>query len=364
MSKNKKFKGTWIQRVVIIFLGIVLGILLFWLLGFITRDIDSLRGPDRSEVEEEYVDAELVKKQKSLNGTLDEIKENITNKGEQRDILKDSTNSLQNTINQLLSIQKQNIGRSRDLSEQQQQTLVESQAMFLENQKQYQALNKEIAELTAQLRQLNKKMAAVSKEIKGQQALAWAEYNGLWSKHRWKIGALKLAVMIPIFLIVGWVFIKKRSGTYWPIVYAAFIAAFMRISLVAHEYFSKKYFKYIALLVIIAIVLKLLVYLIKRIISPEEGWLIKQYQEAYDKSVCPICSKPVRIGPLRYVVGGKRRGLFLMAWQEGQAAKQELYTCPSCGTELYEKCEKCGDIRHSLLPFCEHCGDEKTDRSL
>ena len=360
MSKNKKFKGTWVQQFVIIFLSVLLGVLLYWFLGFITRDIDSLRGPDRSKVEEKYVDAELVERQKSLNESLDGIRENIRNKQEQQSILKDSTNSLQNTINQLLSIQKQNIERGRDLSEQQQQTLAECQTMFLENQKQYQALNKEIAELTAQRRQLDKKMAAVSKEIKGQRSLAWAEYGGLRSKHRWKIGALKLAVMIPIFLIVAWVFIKKRSGTYWPIVYAAFIAAFVRISLVAHEYFPKKYFKYIALLVIIAIVLKLLVYLIKRIISPEKDWLIKQYQEAYDKSVCPICSKPVRIGPLRYAVRGKRRGLVLLAGQGGQAAKQELYTCPSCGTELYEKCDKCSDIRHSLLPFCEHCGNEKT----
>ena len=360
MSKNKKFKGTWIQRFVIIFLCIVLGVLLFWFLGFITRDIDSLRGPDRSKVEEKYVDAELVERLKSLNGSLNDIRENIRNKQEQQRILKDSTNSLQNTINQLLSIQKQNIERGRDLSEQLQQTLAENQTMFLENQKQYQALNKEIAELTAQRRQLDKKMAAVSKEIKGQRALAWAEYGGLRTKHRWKIGALKLAVMIPIFLIVAWVFIKKRSGTYWPIVYAAFIAAFVRISLVTHEYFPKKYFKYIALLVIIAIVLKLLVYLIKRITAPKKDWILKHHQEAYDKSVCPICSKPVRIGPLRYAVRGKRKGLVLLAGQGGQAAKQELYTCPSCGTELYEKCDKCSDIRHSLLPFCEHCGNEKT----
>ena len=363
MGKNKKFKGTWIQRLVIIFLGIVLGVLLFWLLGFITRDIDSLRGPDRSKVEEKYVDAELVERQKSLNGTLDDIKENIRNKREQQGILKDSTNSLQNTINQLLSIQKQNIERGSDISEQQQQTLVESQAMFLENQKQYLALNKEIAGLTSQQHQLERELSSVSGQIDKQFTTARKEYNKIMSKHRWKIGALKLAVMIPIFLIVAWVFIKKRSGIYWPIVYAAFIAAFVKISLVAHEYFPKKYFKYIALLVIIAIVVKLLVYLIKRIISPEKDWLIKQYQEAYDKGICPICGKPVRIGPLRYAVWGKRRGLVLLAGQGGQAAKQELYTCPSCGTELYEKCDKCSDIRHSLLPFCEHCGNEKTDRS-
>jgi hypothetical protein len=116
-------------------------------------------------------------------------------------------------------------------------------------------------------------------------------------------------------LITAWLFTKKRTGTYWPIVYAAFIAAFVRISLVVHEYFPKKYFKYIALLVIIMIVLRLLVYLTKRLVSPKKDWILKQYQEAYDKNVCPICGKPVRIGPLRYAAVSKHRGLLLLAGQ-------------------------------------------------
>ncbi|MHC4685340.1 MAG: hypothetical protein ACYTEW_13645 [Planctomycetota bacterium] len=140
MSNNKKLKGPWLQRVSIIFLSLVLAVLLYWLLGFITKDIGSLRGPDFSKVQAKYVDDQLVKRQNSLKEELDIIRENIGNKQEQQSILKDSTDSLQNTINQLLSIQKQNIERDRDLSSQQQQTLAESQAMFLENQKQYQAL--------------------------------------------------------------------------------------------------------------------------------------------------------------------------------------------------------------------------------
>ena len=144
-----------------------------------------------------------------------------------------------------------------------------------------------------------------------------------------------------------------------PIIYTTFIAVFIRISLVVYDYFPRRYFKYIALLVIIAVVLRLLLYLLKRIAAPQKDWILKHHQETYDKGICPICGKPIRIGPLRYAIGHKRRGLVL-AGQGGQACKQELYTCPSCGTELYEKCDKCGDIRHSLLPFCEHCGNEKT----
>jgi hypothetical protein len=309
MSENKKFKGPWIQRASIVFLGLILGVLLYWLLGFITRDIGSLPGPDFSKVQAKYVDAQLVTKQEDLKETLDGIRESIRNKQEQQSILKDSTDSLQNTINQLLAIQKQSIERNLDFSEENQRNLTESQKAFLENQTQYQTLSREIAELTSQQHQIDKEPASVSKQVKAQRNLANTVYSELMTRHRWKLAALKLAVMIPIFLIAGWFFIKKRSGAYWPIIYAAFIAAFVKISLVVHEYFPKKYFKYIALAVIIAIVLRLLVYLIRRIVSPKKDWVLKQYQEAYDKALCPVCSKPIRTGLLGYLAGRKRGGL-------------------------------------------------------
>ena len=362
MSDNKKIKGTWVQRFFIIFLSLVLGTLLFWLLGFVTEDIGSLRGPDFSKVRAKYVDAELVKKQKSLKETLNVIKTDIKNQQEQRKILKDGTDNLQNTINQLLSIQRQSIEKELDFPAENQQTLIKSQTLFLENQRQYQALNRQIAELTKQQHQLEKELGSLSKQIDKQHNLAQKEHRGLMSKHRLKVAALKLSVLIPIFLVSAWFFMKKRSKAYGPIIYAMFIAVFLKISLVAHEYFPRKYFKYIAILVIIGIVLKLLVYLLKRVISPKKTWLVKQYQEAYDKSLCPICGKPIRIGPLRYAIGGKGKGLVL-AGQGTEATKQQVYTCPSCGTELYEKCNKCSDIRHSLLPFCEHCGNEKSGSS-
>lgn len=360
MTENKKIKGPWAQRFFVIFLSLILAVLFFWLLGFVTDDIGSLRGPELSKIETKYVDADILEKRKSLKEDLSDLKANIRNRQEQSNILKDSTDSLQNTINQLLSIQKQCIEKNLDFSAENQQTLTENQSLFLQNQKQYQSLNKEIADLTKQRRQLEKELSSLSRQIDRQQHLARKEYNGLRSKHRLKLAALKLAVLVPVFLILAWFFMKKRSGAYGPIIYALFIAVFMKISLVAHEYFPRRYFKYIALMVIIAIVLKLLFYLLKRIVSPKKDWLIKQYQEAYDKNICPICSKPIRIGPLRYAVGRKHKAL-VPAGQGADSAKQHLYTCPVCGTQLYGKCNKCGDICHLLLPFCEHCGNEKAN---
>jgi len=360
MGKNRKLKGTFVQRFFIILLSLVLGVLLFWLLGFATDDIGSLRGPDFSEVRDKYVAKTLVEQQKALKEKLGSIKESVRNQKEQRDILKDSTNNLQSTINQLLSIQKQSIEKDLDFSAENQQTFVESQSVFLDNQRQYQALNQEIAELTKRQRQLEKDLAVVSKQIGEQEKLADEEYGKLMKSHWLKIAILKLAVLVPVFLVSAWFFIRKRSATYGPVIYAAFIAVFLKLSFVVHEHFPTKYLKYIGLLVIIGIVLRLLVYLLKRIVSPRQDWLIKQYQESYDKNVCGVCGKPIRIGPLRYAAAGKGKGVVL-AGQGAEAFEQQVYVCPSCGTELYQKCGKCNDIRHALLPFCEHCGNENVN---
>ncbi|MFC1781504.1 hypothetical protein ACFLZ8_04520 [Planctomycetota bacterium] len=360
MSENKILKGTWWQRFFIIVLGLILGVLLFWLLGFLTEDIGSLPGPDFSQVRARFVDTTLEEKEKSLEEILADVKVNIKNKREQQDIINNSTENLQNTINQLLSIEKQNIEQNLTLSSEQLQILTQSQAMFIKNQEQYQVLNTEIFDLSEQQRQLDKDLTLFSGQIETQLNSAQYENNQLQRKHRLKMAVLKLAVVIPLFLISAWFFIRKRSGVFGPIVYAVFIAALIRISLIVHEYFPRKYFKYIALLVVLGIILKLLICLLKTVVSPKESRILKQHQEAYDKSNCPSCNKPIRIGPLRYAVSRKQVGLFL-AEQGGQIHKQEVYNCPSCGTQLYEKCDKCSDIRHSLLPFCEHCGNEKAN---
>jgi predicted RNA-binding Zn-ribbon protein involved in translation (DUF1610 family) len=358
-----KFKGAALQRLSLICLSILLAILLFWFLGFITKDISTLPGPALDKIEAKYIDPNLVDKRTELNEALGSVKEQIKNKQEQQAILQNGTSTLQNTINQLLTIQKQQGERNLQLTAEQQKALAESQTAFLDNQKQYLAVNSEIADLAASRHNLEKTLTAVEGQINSQRSLAKVEYDRLFSRHRWKVAALKLAVMLPLFLLAAWLFTTKRTGKYGPLVWPFFIAAFVQVALIVHEYFPSNYFKYIALLVIIAIVLKLMLYMLRRIISPKKDLLIKHYQEAYDKALCPVCSKPIRTGLLRFATGRRYQNLILAA-QSGQVPEQQPYACPSCGSVLYEKCDKCGSVRHTLLPFCEHCGGEKTISGL
>jgi len=345
---NRKRKGTWGQWLFILLSSVAFGLLLFWLFGFLVADIGTLPGPQWSRIRAKYVDPNLVGKKQSLQRDLKHLKTNIINQKELQRIHNDSIANLETTINHL---------QMRLGSQENQQTITQAYETRLQHLREYQALADKIAQGTTRKHLLEEELSVITEKIKEQETEARTHHNKLLSRHRLKIAALKLIVMVPVFLVSFWFFLKKRSGIYAALAYPFFFAAFAKLALVIHEYFPRRYFKYIGLLVIIGIVLKLLIYMIKKITSPKKDSLIKQNRQAYDKFVCPVCGKPIRIGPLRYTRASKYKGLSL-ALAEKNADIQQTYTCPSCGTELYQKCDKCSRIRHSLLPFCEHCGSE------
>jgi predicted RNA-binding Zn-ribbon protein involved in translation (DUF1610 family) len=350
MNEKKKFRGPWGQKLFIVVLSVVLGVLLYWILGFITKDIGQIKGPDYATVRDKYVVKADIEQRDRINRDMDTVGRKLLRLQDQQGILKDSTASLKNTMDQLLRIESK-----ADFSDENRRIFVETQTAFLANQKKYDDNSNEIERLTTQKRDLEDEKTVVEDRIRKQEQQAGLAHGQLVNKHRMKIAVIKLAVLVPIFLVAAWFFMRKRTGTYWPIVWAGFIAVFIKISFVAMEYFPRWFFKYVAILVITAIVLWILIYLIRRLIAPKKDWLIKQYQEAYDKFRCPVCSKPIRTGPLRYVCGVKGRSP-VVTTQSAEVFGQDLYTCPSCGTGLYDKCSQCSQVRHTLLPYCEHCG--------
>jgi predicted RNA-binding Zn-ribbon protein involved in translation (DUF1610 family) len=357
METKRKAKGSWGVRFFIVVLGIVLGFLFYWLLDFVEGDIGKIQGPDRHSVRRQYISEELDDQKGDLEKEVRRLKRRIDTLNEQKRNLKVSTSNLQNTINQLLSIQKESLARNVEFPEKSIQTLRESQSAFLENQNKDLEFNQQVGTLIQQRQEKESSLADATEQIKTLETDVNADYWELMKKHRLKVAVLKLSFLIPVFLVVSFLFMKFRGGAYWPLVWSAFIATFIKIALVGHEYFPTNYFKYIALLVVLGIVLRMLVYLIKMIVAPKKDLLIKQYQQFYDKHLCPVCTKPIKAGPLRYA-GWKKKTTVLVP-QGTEIDKQQVYTCPSCGTNLYDKCERCGNIRHTLLPYCEHCGTEK-----
>ena len=358
METKRKAKGSWGVRFFIVVLGIILGVLFYWLLSFVEGDIGRIQSPDRHAVRREYISAELDDQKGHLEKEVRMLGRKISTFQERKGNLADNTSNLRNTIDRLISIQKESIAKNVQFSEKNEQILHKSHAAFLENQNKDLGLNQQIGELIQQRQQKEAELTEVTEQIKTLETDVHQAYSKLMEKHRLKVAILKMSFLVPVFLAVAFLFMKYRTSAYWPLVWSTFIASFIKIALVAHKYFPTNYFKYIALVVVIAIVLRILIYLIKMIVAPKKDLLIKQYQQFYDKHLCPVCTKPIKAGPLRYA--GWKKKTTVLAPQGTEIDKQQAYTCPSCGTNLYDECERCGKIRHTLLPYCEHCGTEKT----
>ena len=125
-----------------------------------------------------------------------------------------------------------------------------------------------------------------------------------------------------------------------------------------NKYFPAQYVKYILITVMLFAVGKILVYAIRLVSFPGKRWLQKQYREAYERFLCPICEYPIRTGPRRFLFWTRRTAHKIVVHQV-EHQDEQAYTCPSCGTGLFEECSACHDVRHSLLTHCSSCGVEK-----
>ncbi|MFO0924568.1 MAG: hypothetical protein U0905_19025 [Pirellulales bacterium] len=356
MNSEKNPKGTWGMRSLVIFFSVILGALIYWLLGFILSDLDTIPGPDLSQFEERTIQSADRDTLQEYDTQIATLQRQISQEQAKQRTLRDSTTSSQMTMNQLVELQKFNLQKGATPSEEERNALADSEKLFLTNQREYQRLNEQIFELEEQVRGFQQKRLDLDAKIAKLKAPAFEEYQKEWERHRLRIAMSKLAILIPLLLLGMWLYFRYRTGTYWSVVYAYGIALLVKIGFVMHEYFPARYFKYILIATMLAITLRVLMYILSAIAHPKRDTLLKQYREAYESFFCPICSHPIRRGPLKFMAW-TRSSLRRMQPIPGAADQDEPYTCPACSTSLYAPCPKCNAIRHTLLPACTHCGD-------
>lgn len=349
-------KGPWFQRFLVRLFTVVFGILTYWLLGFVIDDIGGWPGPSYEEVERRMLDPALTREAARLEAALADVQREISAQQARQNILRDSTTNAQTTMNQLLEFQRLSLEKNVTPTEEEQLALAESQKRFLANQAQYQQLTEQIAGLQEQLRSLQDAQRANTSQLEEAGRPIQAEFSRLRRNHDLLIAAVKLAVLTPLLIAGVWLFLHRRESIYLPLVVAFGIAVAAKVMLVMHEYFPTRYFKYVLILTFLAIVTKALVSLIRTIAFPRPELLLKQFREAYEAFLCPICSYPIRRGPLRYLFWTRRSIKKLHVPPLADNQPDQPYSCPACGTQLFEECSACHHVRHTLLPTCEHCG--------
>ena len=83
-----------------------MGVLVYWLLGFVFDDIDTLRGPDYAAIELTHLDRTTGQQEAELDGELTRIRGQMTEVREKEALLRESTSTSQQTLNQLLEMQR------------------------------------------------------------------------------------------------------------------------------------------------------------------------------------------------------------------------------------------------------------------
>lgn len=358
MKTEMKSKGTWIHRFAIRLFTLVLAVLIYWVLGFCVDDIRSIRGPDYAEIEKAHLNKDLVARRDALEKQIADSTRQIANQSEKQRVVGDSSRNLQQTIGQLLELQKLSIQKNISFAGAEQANFTSSLNLFLENQKKYQELSQSVSEMLEKKQGLVREKELADQELEKQRKPAREEFSRLSEKHRLRLAFYQLAILLPILALAVMLIIRKRPSIYFPLCLAFGASTLVKVALVVHEYFPSKYFKYILIGGLLIVVARLLVHFIRAIAFPKMQSLVKQYREAYERFLCPVCEYPIRIGPRRFLFW-TRRTVNKMVVPTNGAEQEEAYTCPSCGSSLFEECPSCHKIRHAMLPNCSHCGADK-----
>jgi hypothetical protein len=357
-----KSKGSWWQRFVIRLFTIFFAILIYWFLGFLMEDIESLPGPVFKDIEESIVKPGLVEQEKSLDHEISAISHQIDNQVEKQKNLTDSSKNLQQTMNQLLELHKLGVGKGVEVSAAEQTNFDAALNLFLESQRSYQESNQAISSLIAKKQQFVSDREQVEQQIAKGREKAHEKYDQLSEQHLLYLAFVQLAILLPIFLLAIFFLKKMRSSIYFPIFLAFSAAAGLKVVFVIQDYFPSKAIKYVFIAALLLVVSGLLVRLIRAVAFPNPQRLAKQHREGYERFLCPVCEYPIRTGPRKFLFW-TRRTVNKLILPTDRNEQEESYCCPACGTSLFEQCRVCQKIRHSLLPFCIHCSSAVESQS-
>ena len=293
MKENVRH-GTWFIRQLIRLFTVILAVLFFWLLGFVVEDIETIPGPTYAEIEHKFVDAKLVRQDEQLQKQIADLEQSIAAQAQQQQIVRDSSENLQRTIQQLLQLKKSSVEKSVSFSDSDAKLLTASLNEFFAGQKSYQKINQTISDLTSQTGRLANERSRVEAEIAKQRKSAQREYDSQTEAHRLRLAFYQLLILVPLLLATAYPLVKRRGSLYYPLFLAIGGATLLKVTLVVHEYFPSRYFKYILILVHLLVVARLLIHLIRTVAFSKAAWLKRQYREAYERFLCPICEYPIR----------------------------------------------------------------------
>jgi predicted RNA-binding Zn-ribbon protein involved in translation (DUF1610 family) len=171
-------------------------------------------------------------------------------------------------------------------------------------------------------------------------------YEVVAQRHETRVFLYRLAVTLPLLLLAGWLFARKRKNAYWPFVWGfIFFAVFaFFVELVPYLPSYGGYVRYIVGIIVTALagryaIKSLQAYLARQKLVealPEEQ---RRETLSYDtamarlaKNICPGCERSVDL----------------------KDGKTDF--CPHCGIGLFDRCGHCAARKSAFARYCFACG--------
>ncbi len=355
---NTESKGNASSRFRVKLSAVLLGLLFYGLLDFILDDLGMIQEPNYQKIEARYVAKGLVDQKEHLNTQIEGFNNQVKRLSDNQKYIKNNSDNLKVTIDQMLEIQKSSLQKNIMLSDKDKTALNESQKVFLSYQTQLKNLNDDILKLQKSKNIVEENLDKVDATLKEQRKAFNAEYTKLSDQHRFFQAKLQVSLLL-ILLVIGVVLFRKYHGYKYSLMITAItIPIIIKIYETAYEYFPSIIFKYLLILSLIVTVIYGIKKLIQSMVSPKPESLLKIYREAYQQFLCPVCEFPIQMGPRRFLFWTRRTNRNLKLPKTKECQDFEAYHCPHCTTELFKQCPSCQKVRHALLPSCTHCGQQ------
>ena len=362
MKSSSSRRGPVGHRFLIALFASGVCVLTFWLLGYVLRDIDRIKGPQFDQIVTMALPSDLVDQKEQITLEKTDAQRRRKELESRRVVLQNAVENSQQTINQLIELQRLRLEKVDVATDPQQTALDDSLQAFLDRQQSVQQLSGELVTLDASLQDIDQRERDVDRKLVAARRPLEQSYDIAVEQHDWRLAITKLGLLLPFVLIAGGMFWRYAGGTYGILINAISLALIGRVLMVMHEHFPAIYFRYLLIGTSLLVSVWILFKLLQAVSQPSTQWLIKQSREAYEMFRCPTCEFPIRRGPMRFTAWTRRsiRKSFRLVSAKDAQDGDESYTCPCCATPLFEPCRACGKTRPSLLPACDKCGDEIT----
>ena len=187
---------------------------------------------------------------------------------------------------------------------------------------------------------------AAQRQLSRMESSAYEKLGVERRKVELRVFLYRLALTLPLLVVAGWLFVKKRKGTYWPFVWGfIFFALFaFFVELVPYLPSYGGYVRYVVGIAITVLVGRYAILALNRYLERQKQAESMPDQErrkelGYDvalarmaKNVCPGCERLVDL------------------------KNEKIDFCPHCGIGLFDRCGHCSTRKSAFARFCHACG--------